>query len=128
MAIAQTMAVTRVYGKTAGEIETMVEGFAWVLGHRTIAEASPAFKAYLKKNNQMPTPSDIEEIIDPPREELSASVYVAIKKRAAQGEHIWGDDREYIHAFEAQEMAKMRDGSEALRRASAELVACGEEL
>jgi hypothetical protein len=60
------------------------------------------------RNNQLPTPADINNIIDPPREKLSATMYAKLKERQSGG-YAFMTDKElaYIRAFEKQELDKL---------------------
>ena len=109
------------FGKTQEEIETLVEGFIWILGDIPLQAVQNAFKQHIVRSSILPTPADINNIINPPQEELSAAVYVALKKRSVDGEYLYGSDRAYVQAFEAQEMAKMRGGTPELKAAQIEV-------
>lgn len=124
-ALAKTLGVVcalqRQYGKTEAELEALVEGFCWALAGYPMGAILTAIQLHVKKSNNIPTPADIEEILNPKPKELSAAMYVAIKKRAAQGEYIYGSERDYLIAFEGQEMAKARGGSPLLIEAQREV-------
>lgn len=121
MAISQSLVMLNTFGKTQAETETLVEGFIWILGDMPLSAVQDAFKQHISRSSTLPTPADINNIINPPPAELSAAVYVALKKRSVDGEYLYGGDKAYVHAFEAQEMAKMRGGTPELRAAQLEV-------
>lgn len=59
----QVCALQKAYGKTAEELEILVEGFAWLLAEFNMYEIKDAFKKYILNHNDIPTPHDILEII-----------------------------------------------------------------
>lgn len=109
------------FGKTQAETETLIEGFIWILGDMSLPAVQDAFKQHISRSSTLPTPADINNIINPPPEELSAAVYISLRKRAIDGEYLYGSDKAYVEAFEAQEMAKMRGGTPELRMARLEV-------
>lgn len=52
------------YGKTAANLETLVEGFAWLLEEYTSEEITWSMKQYILNNSDIPAPADIKKIID----------------------------------------------------------------
>lgn len=112
------------YGKTAAELETLVEGFCWALEGYEIDEILNAMRQYVARKNDIPTPSDILNIIDPPPapvQPLSGAVYIEIKKRMRSDVYVTIAEREYCQSYENQEMAKCRGGTPELRQAQAEV-------
>ena len=73
--------------------------FQLVLADYTPEQVREAFAVYLKRNNEMPAPSDIATIIDrggkPP---LDRSVYVSIAKK--DGADRTADDWAYLRDYE----------------------------
>ena len=57
----------RLYGREPEALESTVAMFQLVLGDYSIDQIRRGFAEYLKRNNEMPTPADIVNIIDPPR-------------------------------------------------------------
>lgn len=51
------------YGKTAEELETLVEGFAYLLAEYGLYDIREAFMRYIKTEPDIPAPSDIIKII-----------------------------------------------------------------
>lgn len=106
------------------EFEGKVEMFKLVLGEYSYRQIRDGFVQYLKRNPDMPAPSDICNIIDPEPEPLSGAVYIQIKKQLRDG-NVFVSDREraYCEAYEKQEMNKVRGGSVELRNAQAQIQA-----
>ncbi|UEM08086.1 hypothetical protein JL101_035405 (plasmid) [Skermanella rosea] len=113
-------ALQKQYGKTGAELEVLVEGFCWVLQGYAMDVILDALRQYVAVpgNSDIPAPSDIIAIIDPPEPPLSAAMYVSIRKKMVEGRVFvppW--EVEYVREFERRELAKVRGGSEALREA-----------
>jgi hypothetical protein len=100
------MALQKQYGKTEAEIQILVEGFCWILADYPMEKIIEAMRNYCTKENDIPAPADIRNIIDPPPVPMSAAVYVSLKKRSFQGELMYGPNLEYIRRFESIERAK----------------------
>lgn len=54
----------KAYGKTQAEFETLVEGFAWALAGRDMAQVTRAFRAYVLGHSDIPAPADILKLMD----------------------------------------------------------------
>lgn len=124
--LAKTLAVVcamqKQYGKTTAELPTLVEGFCMMLPHRSMVQITEAIKKYVLIKNDIPTPADIENIINPPKTPLSGALYIQIMKDCTTGgKLLYGDKKDFVQAYEAQEMAKVRGGSDELREAKREI-------
>lgn len=103
--------------------------FLQVLVAYPMEEIKAAFCQWMTRNQVMPTPAGIVNIIDPQPEPLSGAVYVQIQKRMRDGNiYIPPWDREYCAAYERQEHAKIRGGTSELRQAKAEVEDYGRKL
>lgn len=120
-ALGKVCALQKQYGKTQAELKTLVEGFCWVLADYPMPVILDALAQYIRHNSDIPAPADLVKIIDPPKPELSPTLYVKYQKQAASGDILLCDERAFCRAFEAQEMAKTRGGSEVLRDARREV-------
>lgn len=54
----------KTYGKTQAELETLVEGFAWILAEHELSDIRDAFKEYITRKSDIPAPADIIKIIE----------------------------------------------------------------
>ena len=61
--LSQICALQKAYGKNQEELETLVEGFAWLLDGYEIPEIMRAMKGYLQTNSDIPAPNDVMRII-----------------------------------------------------------------
>lgn len=120
-ALGRVCALQKQYGKTAEELETLVEGFSWALSDYPMPDILNALKQYITSHPDIPAPADLRNIIDPPPQELSAALYVSLQKKAFSGEYLLSDEREFCQRFRDQELAKMRGGSETLREANRQI-------
>lgn len=121
LALSRVCALQRQYGKTDAELETLVEGFCWVLGDYSMGLILAGIAEFVKRSNEIPTPADIANLVDPPTPPLSAAVYVAYQKKAKEGAFLLSDERAYCRAYEAQETEKTRGGSREFREAQREI-------
>lgn len=108
IALSQVCALQQAYGKTRAELETLVDGFCWAMEGYSMESIINALQHWVRglRKTTIPTPADLLNIIDPPKEPLTACVYMEIKKRSREGEYIYPKERDYCDAFEAQEVAK----------------------
>lgn len=112
------------YGKTPDQLISIQKLFLWALGGFDVKTVLNAFGKYLYRGTTMPTPADIIAIIDPPappKERLSGAVYVSLKKQIVDNIFITPKEREYMAAYEKQELDKVRGGSDELREAQAQI-------
>jgi hypothetical protein len=110
------------YGKTPAQLENLSGLFVVALGGYTYETVKAAFMIHIRRSSKLPTPADIINIIDPPKEKLSGARYVAIMEKCTVGGHfLCGVDREFVEAYEAQELAKARGGSQEFRDALAQI-------
>lgn len=105
----QTYASQRTYGDKAEMMEYRDGMFQMVLADYTFEQIKQAFIQHIKRSPELPTPSDIIKIIDPPPEPLSVAVYTALKKRIQdEGYFPYSTEVNFMRAFEKQEMDKVR--------------------
>lgn len=95
--------------------------FQMVLEDFTFREIRAAFVEFIKTKPDLPSPSDIANIINPPKQPLSAALYIDLKSRSKQGYFMYSDERAFCAAYEAQELAKVRGGSQELKEAQAKI-------
>jgi hypothetical protein len=119
--LGRVCALQKQYGRTDAELQTLVEGFCWILSDYPMDSILMALKHYVMTKADIPTPADLRNIIDPPPLPLSGAVYIDIKKRGREDQFITRDEKEYCRKYEEQEMAKSRGGSEELRQAQAQI-------
>lgn len=121
LALGRVCALQKQYGKTTAELETLVEGFAWVLGEYKIDVILDGIAKYVRRSSDIPAPADIMNIIDPPPQKLSGAVYISLKKQLIDNIFTTDEERAYIAAYERQEMDKLRGGSQELHDAQEEV-------
>lgn len=96
----QCFQTLRIYGKEPEALESVIAMFRLVLADYPVGAITDAFRIWLKRSNEMPTPADIASIIDrggkPPFER---AVYVAIGKRDAATRT--SEEWEYMAEYEA---------------------------
>jgi hypothetical protein len=120
--LSQCFDVLNTYGKTPEQLENMTGMFLATLQGYDFKDVKSAFIQHMRTSRSMPTPADIINIIEPPKQELSRAMYVQIMRDCTVGgKFLYGDKREFVEAYEAQEMRKVRGGSMELREAWAEI-------
>lgn len=93
-----------------------------ILGDYSFERVKNALVQHMKQSSSIPTPADIENIINPPQQPLSTAMYIKIMKDCTVGgKFLYGEKRDFVYAYEAQEMKKARGGSEDLRDAQAQI-------
>lgn len=91
----------KVYGKEPEQLDNLGNMFQFMLGGYTYAKIEWAMREYLKRNNQLPAPSDIINIIEPPVEarKWCATTFIDIKRRTREGQFITNDEKKYVQDF-----------------------------
>lgn len=102
--IGQVFDMQKQYGKTTGQLETLIKGFCWALSQYPAAQVIEGFQKYVITKSDMPTPCDIRNIIDPqpPTWMPDKAYYVNLKKiREEHGPFgLDQDEIEYIAKYE----------------------------
>lgn len=106
--LSQICKMQKAYGKTAFDLETIVSGFLMFMEEYHMADILRGLKEYMKLKNDIPAPSDIIAIIDPPPEPLSQAMYIRICKKVEDG-YTFVSDAEYTYKsrFEQNELGKL---------------------
>lgn len=116
-AMAQVCTVQNQYGKSQDELETLVEGLAWILASCTLQEIMGGLAEYVRTKSGIPTPSEILAIIDPPKKPFQPdwAVYTRLNKLVHDsGPYaINQDEIDYIAACERFSVEKMKNSSNA---------------
>lgn len=115
LAIGRTFDLQKNYGKTTGQLENIVAGFLWALQPYHVEEVMEGLAKYIRLHSDMPTPSDIVAIIDPPQKiwEPDKSYYITLKQ-IFKDHGPYGLDREeaeYIRKYEEHMKNELRSSS-----------------
>lgn len=119
--LAKVCALQQQYGKTEAELDTLVEGFLWALGDYPVEKIIDAIGKHIRKSPTIPTPADIEKIINPPRPKPDWAVYVSIKKRAQEGRWIYQDERDFLSECETYAKEHLAEETENFRNAQLQI-------
>ncbi len=120
--LASVCALQQQYGKTAAELETLVEGFSWVLGDYPIQTIINAIGVHIRKSATIPTPADIENIINPPLPKIDWALYIELKKRLREGRvYVDQDEKLFIRECESIGVNRLRGEMENYNQAQNEL-------
>jgi hypothetical protein len=99
VALGQVCELQKQYGKTAANLETLVNGFLWVLTDYGMAEILGAIAEYVKRHPDIPAPADIVNIIDPLKVAWKPdwAVYISLRKRIQRdGYYPYSYEREFL--------------------------------
>ena len=114
--MAQVCTMQNQFGKSKDELETLVEGLAWVLDGYSLQEIMGGIAEYVRKNTNIPTPSEILAIIDPPKKPFQPdwAFYTRLNKLVQDsGPYaINQDEIDYLAACEKFSVNKMKNSSD----------------
>lgn len=91
------------YGKTPAELRVLRDGFLFFLAEFTVAEIMEALLQHVNQSDEIPTPRQIREIINPTPEEWKPDwpAYIALKKRIQnEGYYVFGQQKEFLRRCE----------------------------
>lgn len=113
LALGKVFDLQKQFGKTTGQLENIVEGFIWVLSPYSAQSVIMALGEYMRRNSDMPTPSDLVKIIDPlpPVWKPDKSYYIKLqdifKRDGPYG--LNEDEIEYIQKYEDRMRKEMKE-------------------
>lgn len=100
------------FGKKIEQLETLVEGFCWALQPYSVDEVVRGIGEYIRCKPDMPTPSDIRNIIDPIKKSWEPDwTYYGQLKELVKKEGPYAlshEEAEYCGACEEHTLAKRR--------------------
>lgn len=108
VAISKACALQKQYGKTAAELETLLDGYLWILDDIPTTDILMGMKQYISENNDIPTPADIRAVLFPKQPALCPELYKNYQRRVREGQYLLKDERDYCRAFEQQEHSKLK--------------------
>lgn len=102
------------FGKNSDQIENMVKFFCWSMRKYPVEKVLEGIGQYVLQKSDIPTPSDIVNIIDPkpPVWKPDKSYYISLKEiLKAQGQYgLDNDEIEYIRRYEDNARFEMKTG------------------
>jgi hypothetical protein len=111
--LAMVCAMQNQYGKTDAELELIVEGFCLVLKEYPMETILVAIHKHTKNNNSIPTPADIENIINPPLPKIDWPFYITLqKKRIDSGYNYYLSPEEKAFIRNCEDLAMIRQRGE----------------
>jgi len=133
--LARVCALQGQYGKTAAELETLVEGYCWVLGGYPIQSIIEAIGKFIRTSRDIPKPADIEAVINPPPPRIDWPLYIELKKRLREGNvYVDRDEKQFVRNCEdlaiirqRGEMASYNDAQRQLETHQRQLLTYGDE-
>lgn len=108
--IARVFDAQKQYGKTSGQIENIVAAFCWALGGYPLQKVIDGIREYILRKPDIPTPSDIKNIIDPYEEPFRPDwkIYDRFKKLKDDGGAyaLNLEEENYMKSCEAYSLAR----------------------
>lgn len=95
-ALSQACIVLKQYGKTPDELRILRDGLLMFLDDFDVDDIMAALKVYVKRNNDIPTPKDLRDILVPPPAKPNWPTYVALRKKIKDDIYVTEEQREYI--------------------------------
>lgn len=105
--LARTYIIQKKYGEQADHVKVRDNAFQEDLGRFCIDEVHQAFKTYMRQHNDIPAPSDILKILEPPPPVFEKGMYFAIKQKMKWNMFVGQDERKYCALYEQQELGKL---------------------
>ena len=72
------MAVQKLYGKTPQQLGEFVEAFALFTDELPFEPLCMAIVKHIKEKNELPTPADVHQAINPPKPEITLGEYLRV--------------------------------------------------
>lgn len=120
--LARVCALQQQYGKTERELETLVEGFCWALDGYPMGTIIDAIGKHIRKSPTIPTPADIEAIINPSPPKIDWPLYIELKKRLREGGiYVSQDEKQFIRNCEDLAILRQRNEMENYSSAQRQL-------
>lgn len=131
--LGQICELQKQYGKTAANLETLVDGFLWVLADYPMDVILNALAKYVKRNPDIPAPADIVNLIDPLKQEWKPDwpAYIALKKRVQRdGYFPYGKEKEFLKLCDDYAIKRALEATEpdSDDERTARLIASGQKM
>ena len=94
------------FGKNSEQLESMIKLFRWVMKDYPIEKIMFGLAEYVRRNSDIPTPSDIIKIIDPPIEQWKPdkSYYIKLQEILKISNFsayaLSDEERDYVNKYE----------------------------
>lgn len=108
--LGQVCEMQKAYGRSPTSLQTLVEGYSFLLDQFTLPEIRQALKTYLLTRDDIPSPANIAQLIDPTLQPLSQVMVHRIFEKMKTGGFVSDKEREYVRRFEQQELQKVNMG------------------
>lgn len=105
--LTHTYIIQKKYGEQADHVKIRDDAFQKKLGRFCIDDVHQAFEIYTSRRNDIPSPADIINILEPPPPIFDKAMFVAIKQKGKWNMYVTPDEREYCRRYEEQELGKL---------------------
>lgn|GEM_PF-3934209 len=120
-ALATACKLQKQYGQTEAELETLVEGFSMILSDYPMLRIIEAMTHYVRKHPDIPRPSDIEAILNPPRPKPAWPAYIGLKKRIHDGYFPLDHERQFLRDCERSAIDQLADENDNFNEAQRQI-------
>lgn len=104
LALSQACIMLKSYGTKPEELRTLRDGFIAFLPEFNLRAITRALHTHVSKSDEIPTPRQLRDIIEPPVVEWKPDwpAYIALKNRIQKdGYHVYGTEKEFLRKCEA---------------------------
>lgn len=124
IALMQLFQMLREYGKQGQDFDIIVQGFLIFFERKgySMQMVVNALFQYLDRSKEIPTPADIENIINPPLPKIDWALYIELKKRLREGRvYVDQDEKRFLRECEDIGVNRLRGEMQNYTNAQAEL-------
>jgi hypothetical protein len=124
--IMQVFQMLKEYGKQGQDFDVIVQGFLLFFERKgyPMDRIIDALFIHLDRSKEIPTPMDIENIINPPPPKIDWPLYIELKKRLREGNvYVDQDERQFIRNCEDLAIIRQRGEMASYQEAQRQLQA-----
>jgi len=120
----QVFQMLKEYGKQGQDFDVIVQGFLLFLERKgyPMDRIIDALFTHLDRSKEIPTPMDIESIINPPPPKIDWPFYIELKKRLREGNvYVDQDEKQFIRNCEDLAIIRQRGEMASYQEAQRQL-------
>jgi len=117
--LTHTYIIQKKYGEQADHVKVRDDNFQRKLGRFCFDDVEQAFEAYTNHKNDIPSPADIINILEPTPPIFREAMFIGIKQKSKSGSYVSSDEWKYCSHYEQQELDKMEAWERQVKRVKA---------
>lgn len=124
VALMQVFQMLKEYGKQGQDFDVIVQGFLAYLERKgyVMQTVIDALFTHLDRSKEIPTPMDVENVINPPPPKIDWPLYIELKKRLREGNvYVDQDEKQFIRNCEDLAIIRQRGEMESYNDAQRQL-------